>query len=211
MKLVSVIDWLEDPIFIVDSHRTVVFSNVSAKRVVGKHTGIRVDKNRLHLISDLYNTQIDRLLLTCAGCHTGAHDALRVVRRGSRNGWMVLVTSFPSAKTEDAPIFCLRLVGRKYSRRVPEAMLQKLFGLTKNERAVAARLVRRDSLKQIATHMDLSHESIRAYLKRIFRKCEVNSQMELLSLLHKLSLFLNLVFCIFSSQADLLGFGLELL
>lgn len=60
--------------------------------------------------------------------------------------------------------------------------------VTRKEIDVLSGLLRDESLHDIAKRMSLSHETIRVYVKRIFRKCDVRSRTGLLALLQKLSL-----------------------
>lgn len=94
----------------------------------------------------------------------------------------------PDDGVADMRVYVVHLVSRVPPRHLPATALHDLFDLTQKEIEVVSRLLRHETLRDIAQRMSCSHETIRAYVKRAFRKCEVRSQSGLIALLHRLSL-----------------------
>jgi DNA-binding CsgD family transcriptional regulator len=75
-----------------------------------------------------------------------------------------------------------------YLRNTPaEHALQDLFGLTRTEAVLAARLSRGESLRDIASAMVISYETARTHLRRIFGKTGLNDQADLISFLSRVN------------------------
>jgi DNA-binding CsgD family transcriptional regulator len=81
----------------------------------------------------------------------------------------------------------VQLIARLRPREVPVLALRDLFGLSDREIDVVAALLASNSPRAVARRMTVGRETVRTHLKRIFRKCNVHSQTELLSLIHSLS------------------------
>jgi DNA-binding CsgD family transcriptional regulator len=79
-----------------------------------------------------------------------------------------------------ALLLCLRSQPRR--ARVCAASLQALYGLTPAEARVAAGVVGSGSIRELASRLDLSENTVKSHLKRVFRKCEVQSVAELSAL-----------------------------
>jgi DNA-binding CsgD family transcriptional regulator len=62
-------------------------------------------------------------------------------------------------------------------------LLQNTFGLTEAEARVAAALARGQNIEQIAAEFQLSPETIRTHLKKVFAKTDTSRQGELIRLL----------------------------
>lgn len=76
-----------------------------------------------------------------------------------------------------------------YQRSIPaEGTLQELFGLTRTEAALATRLSRGESLRDIASAMTISYETARTHLRRIFSKTDLNDQADLIAFLSRLDI-----------------------
>ena len=62
-------------------------------------------------------------------------------------------------------------------------MSQALFSLSLSEARVAALLVLGRTLREIATRMEMTYETVRFVLKQIFVKIDVHTQAELVAVL----------------------------
>lgn len=78
------------------------------------------------------------------------------------------------------------LVDPEERRRPPEAVLRDVFGLTAAEAKTAARLASGDALETIADDLNVTKETARFHLKRIFAKTGVRRQAELVALFARL-------------------------
>jgi DNA-binding CsgD family transcriptional regulator len=116
---------------------------------------------------------------------------IRMPRAGSARDWQVLIRSLEShtVKTPQRPTFLIQFIGRTRPRLVNHQVLRDLYHLSDSEITVITALLRTASVEKAAQRLSLSRETVRSHLKRIFRKCDVHSQEELMSLLHCLAQF----------------------
>jgi DNA-binding CsgD family transcriptional regulator/PAS domain-containing protein len=78
------------------------------------------------------------------------------------------------------------LVDPEERRRPPEAALRDVFGLTVAEARLAARLACGEALEMIADDLNVTKETARFHLKRIFAKTGARRQAELVALFARL-------------------------
>lgn len=195
-----VFNLIEDPLFIIDGNRNVLFQNLAAKVSFSGIGYLSLRDGRLTLMNAAANAQLDRLLLSlyCASATSDMRrgGGLRLIvtpdKQRSKNSaskdWLLSLHILTTVPVVPAA-FIVHLVRRIGKRRLPKLAIQELFSLTTREMQVVEHLVGGASLRSIAELVHLSHESVRVYLKRIFRKCEVHSQADLIALVHRLSLF----------------------
>ena len=77
---------------------------------------------------------------------------------------------------------------RDPSASIPDSdrMLAKRFGLTPAERRIALLLAAGSSPRQIAETVGVSYNTVRNHLKKIYDKCGVRRQGELVACMHRL-------------------------
>lgn len=90
------------------------------------------------------------------------------------------LTRNPLRADASAWLLCLRNQPRRV--RVCATSLQSLYGLTQAESRVAASVPGVASIRELASRLDLSENTIKSHLKRVFRKCAVQSVAELSAL-----------------------------
>ena len=185
--ITPILDHLEDPLFIIDSLRRVVFRNTAAQRTADSGHGARVRAGRLVMATLSETSALDALLAEYIG--SPERRPCRGLRLTSSTGknWLLLCTRIGAPDAMGS--FCIHLVRRIGVRRLPSTALQELFSLSPRELVVLEKLAAGADLWQIAADIHLSRESVRVYLKRVFRKCEVHSQEELITLVQRLSVF----------------------
>ena len=185
----NILNCLEDPIFVIGSGRRVLLQNTAARRVASLGYGARVRSGILHLSTVSETSQLDQILLghVARSEDAGNSCALRVAGSNGGKDWLLVCTAIVGQAEEW--IFILHLVRRVGVRRVQGTALEKLFGLTPREQEMVGQLVTGAPLADVAEALGLSRESSRVYLKRIFRKCDVHSQVELVALVQRLSVF----------------------
>jgi DNA-binding CsgD family transcriptional regulator len=186
----AVLHRLEDPVFVIDGARRVEFANASALLLVGENRDLRLQAGRLTFGSAGNRLEFERLstqILGRADARSGS-SALRLRRERAHKDWLLLLSLLAGESRSD-PRLLLRLVSRVRSRRLPVQVLRDLFALSDRELALLKALLQGKSLREVAAATSMSFETVRTYLKRIFAKCDVRSQTELLGLLQRLALF----------------------
>jgi DNA-binding CsgD family transcriptional regulator len=188
-----ILDRYQNPLFIIDQDRTLVFRNNAAARVMGAKTGLSEKGGKLRL-GPKTDAALQRIMAGAYRSGNSAHSSCYGLRLTLSNGsrdWLLLVQPLEQSPRDKsaARTFLLQAVGRTRPRIVPSQALQDLFGLTERETAVVTELLRSGGVQTAASQLSLSRETIRSHLKRTFRKCNVHSKSELLSLLQCVSEF----------------------
>ena len=84
---------------------------------------------------------------------------------------------------QDAPAYCIWIFDVAGGKCISKNMLRELHGLTAAEADVAAALYRGLSIEDAGKELRVSVNTVKTHLKRVFQKCEVRSQAELLQML----------------------------
>lgn len=196
VSLSSLLDRLSDPVIALDQSRRVLYANATARVVMsGAASGLKLRSDRLGFDDQATERTFDLAMAAATAPRAGPNvcRAVRVPRRNASAAWIavisVLHSSDAGAATERQ--FLVHLVGRVRPRLLSVTALHDLYDLTPRELTVVTWLMRGTPLRDIAEELELSHETIRVYVKRILRKCEVESQVDLLALLQRMSLLLQ--------------------
>lgn len=171
-----------EPLFVVDAQGAVVFMNTAGESVLRSHSGFSLTANRLRCTSTKSERRL-RSVIQRAAQVPGMRLGVRVERARARD-WLVFIHAFGNE-----PLFCVLAIGRAQSRRVPIEALTELFAFTQREADVVAVILKGANADDIANALSLSRETVRSHLKRVFRKCDVNSMTELLTLIQAASDF----------------------
>lgn len=181
----ALLDCLAEPVFLVDADRKVLYRNSAAQRVVGAKAGVQLRSGRLCFAMVKHDEKLIALLEGWRDGESGECRGFTVARNKLTRDWLVIVR--PLVSERKGRVFLLQLIARLRPREVPVLALRDLFGLSDREIDVVAALLASNSPRAVARRMTVGRETVRTHLKRIFRKCNVHSQTELLSLIHSLS------------------------
>ncbi len=188
-----VLDRHSDPLFIVDPSRKLHFWNISAKRVLDARQSLRLQRGHVSMGSCPDDRRLEGLLQSMRSGAVGrsASRGLRLHRPGAQRAWIVAIHPLESKQPagEGGALFLLHAVSRRHSRGTLEPLLRDLFGLTSGETAAATAVLRTGSVDSAARLLSVSRETIRTQLKAVFRKCDIHSTLELVTLLASASLF----------------------
>jgi len=104
-----------------------------------------------------------------------------VSAKGQRYEYAVLISRTSLRRARD-PI-AITVYERHRPRSITQSLLQKLYGLTRSESATAAHLFHGLRTTEVARSLGVSVHTVRSHTKRVFHKCHVKSQSELVRLL----------------------------
>lgn len=185
----AALDRIEDPLFVIDARRQLEFANRAAKQLVERGAHLCIQRGRLSFTAEEYRVRFDRLLRQLGAPSDAPREpiGLRLPRRNASRDWLLLISPLQG----DLPLesrLLLHLVSRARPRRISRPLMRDLFALNWRELALIEGLIRGESLRAIAAQTSMTLETVRTYLKRIFVKCEVRSQVELLALVQRLAL-----------------------
>jgi DNA-binding CsgD family transcriptional regulator len=165
-------------VLLLDADGVVQFMNRAARVLISRGHGLSLRKHRLTFASASAQAAFE-------ACRAGKRASL-VLRAGGPNHahrpYSVLLS--PLESPDGAVGFCVFIhepIGKQ--RPVPAQVLRQLYGLTAAEARLVNALYMGQSLQSAAATGGISHNTAKSVLKRVFVKCEVGSQAELLQLL----------------------------
>ena len=174
----ATLEKLNRGVLLLDARGTVQFMNRAARVMISRGYGLSLRKRRLTFASASVQAAFE-------SCLEGKAGNL-VLRVGGPNHahrpYSALVS--PLESPDGAGGFCVFVhepLGKQ--RPVPAQVLRQLYGLTAAEARLVNALYVGQSLQSAAGTGGISHNTAKTVLKRVFLKCEVGTQAELLQLL----------------------------
>jgi DNA-binding CsgD family transcriptional regulator len=177
-------------VILTDRRGRPFFVNRAAEHMVATCSGVSIGREGLHLIRPDDAAQLNRLIADAARILDGeiaiAHDCLRVSALSGESLQIQVVpllneqTRWSASTPSGTLAIFLTKSGRKH---LPVLKLIQLFGLTRVEARLAARLANGQSVEEIANEFSVSLNTARTHLKSIFNKTGVRRQSELVALL----------------------------
>jgi DNA-binding CsgD family transcriptional regulator len=174
-------------LILLDRKGRVLFVNKAASLLAGVRDGIALTAQGLALGHAGEQRRLNRLIAAALAPQAEPSNGMMLASRPSGRRPLSILVS-PLRVDEDgfaavAPAVCITITDPARDALLPEAALRELFGLTRAEAKLAARLARGDALAQAAEELGLSYATVRAQLVAIFRKTHTNRQGELVRLL----------------------------
>jgi DNA-binding CsgD family transcriptional regulator len=184
------LECLADGCLLLDAEGRVLFANRAAERILRSGDGLRV-RNRLlepAAAEDArrLNSEIRQVLKTATGGGQSAGGSVSVGRPSGKPSYSLLVcpagrTAFPlSGIYAAAAIF---VSDPCCGPRPSEPALSRLYGLTRAEARLATALLAGQGLRQAAAELEISVNTAKTHLQRIFEKTGTHRQSELLRVL----------------------------
>jgi len=175
LSLEIVLDTLADGTIVIDRQARVLHANRPARELLAAVRPGFPGCGVLRFDHPRTQAAFERALLQPAEFLVCDPDGEVVARASLRP-----LTRNPLRAETGAWLLCLRSQPRR--ARVCAASLQSLYGLTQAESRVAASVIVVGSVRELAARLDLSENTIKTHLKRVFRKCAVQSVAELSAL-----------------------------
>jgi len=174
----ATLEKLNRGVLLLDADAIVQFMNRAARTMVHRNRGLALRHRRLSFADAAAAAAFDELLENGEGSLV-----LRLAGPGPERGaYRVLVSPLDGhAAGEGYCVFIYEPHGGQ--RPLPSQVLRELYGLTSAETRLANALFVGQSLQGSARALGISHNTAKSTLKRVFEKCEVASQAELLQLL----------------------------
>jgi DNA-binding CsgD family transcriptional regulator/PAS domain-containing protein len=169
-----------------DGH--VLHANPAARRVLHAGDGLFLRKGRLGSGHPEHARRIARAIAGAAALRQGrlleAKTLLHLSRPSGRAPYRLIFAPTghggQAALDHGAAALIALLHDPAQAFDLPRDVLERHFRFTPAEARLAQGLLRGHSLDEIAQAHDLARETVRAELKRVFRKCGVHSQAELM-------------------------------
>lgn len=187
--LSEALDLSREAILMLDGDGQLVFMNRRAHEVIAQRDGLSLDAEGAPRASVL-SESTDLAAAIHAVAHGGkngdwnAGEILSITRPSMRRPYQVLVAPLAGEKRVlDRHCAVILVVSDPESEpETSEQSLRRAYGLTTAEAKFVAVFVQEASLETTAARLSLTKSSARTYLKRIFTKTQVNSQVALIKL-----------------------------
>lgn len=182
----ATLDKLNRGVFLLDEDGSVCFANRAAEAMVAKNDGLRLRRGRLQFNAVDANAAFEAFLANRHHASDSGGLVLRAERSRLEQPYRVLVSRLTPRHKRDGrgAGYCLFIYEPNGGHRpVSASVLRQLYGLTPAEARLANALFGGRSLAQSAKSSSITINTAKSVLKRIFAKCAVGSQTELLLLL----------------------------
>jgi DNA-binding CsgD family transcriptional regulator/PAS domain-containing protein len=191
----EVLDRLPTAIFLLADDRCVLFHNAAARRILARSDALALTRDgRLTTTGFVGRRDLERSIaeacLTGTGRGTSAGGAFRLLRSGAAHPYAVVVSPLglraaPFVTRRPAAVV---LVDDPDRPPPSDRLLQKMFGLTPAQAALAALLAGGESLDDAADRLAISRNTARWTLKHVFLRTGTSRQSELVRLIGAASL-----------------------
>ncbi|MBI5542640.1 MAG: helix-turn-helix transcriptional regulator [Deltaproteobacteria bacterium] len=191
-NILDVLERLSLGVFLVDSEGRVSFMNASANELVARRDGLSVEGGELTAGQRQEAIELRAMVAGLVSAHAGSvaspQCSMTVSRPSLARPFSVVGASLPP---RGFPWDSLRLrfraalfVSDPEAREETNAQaLRRLYGLTPAEARVALAIGAGGGIQQAADELDLSRNTVRVHLQRIFDKTGARRQSELVRLL----------------------------
>jgi DNA-binding CsgD family transcriptional regulator len=180
----ATLDKLNRGVLLIRSDGRIAFRNRTARAMLTRQDGLRAPGGRLEFLQRSAQAQFDAFLRRRADADGEASLVLVAGGPGQRGAYQVLVSPLDLGVETEGPSHCVFIYEPDAGRReLPNKVLAQLYGLTAGEARLTNQLFVGNSLRVAATALGITTNTARSQLKRIFNKCSVGSQAELLQLL----------------------------
>lgn len=171
----------------LDMRGKILHVNPAARRLLEQRDGLALSHNRLQAINADDQHQLDSLLRPFLRGHMvaaiGAPSGI-VIRRTAAGPLLLNAALLPQRQhllLESGPVILMTMTDPAAKRMQKGHAPSLRYALTAAEWRLAQRLVKGESLREIAAADGLSYETLRGYLKVLFQKTGTNRQAQLVA------------------------------
>lgn len=185
--ILRVIDLLPMGLFLVSGEGRVLVKNESARILVEKEEGLRIDGGRLRAVKAEETAVLRDYIARAAGRRGGDavrwEGALPLSRAPGRHALAVLVCSVGVSSPSRERVAAI-LASDAASLPEPDASrLRSLYRLTPAEADVAVQIAKGRRLQEVAHSLGVSINTVRTHLRQLFLKTDTRRQADLVRLL----------------------------
>lgn len=179
----ATLDKLNRGVFLVTASGNVGFANRAGRAMLGRG-GLAVKHGRLEFADAEVQERFATFLAESSDADGGPSLVLRVQGPRQRGAWRVLVSALDIGSGGSGAAYSVFVYEPDAGQRpLPAKVLRALYGLSPAEARLANELFVGRSVQEAAAALGVTVNTARSTLKRVFGKCAVGSQAELLQLL----------------------------
>jgi DNA-binding CsgD family transcriptional regulator/PAS domain-containing protein len=177
-------------VILVNKDARVLFANRFARRLLETHDGLSLDRDAVRAIRSSETTTL-RHLIGCASASNGKRSlqsggGLNVTRPNGQRSLQVLVSPIrPQQRLHlsERAVAAIYVTDPDQVAQKPEVILMRLYGLTPSEAKVAALIVRGTTARHVSSNLNVSYNTVKSHLKRVFAKTGTKGQGDLIRLI----------------------------
>lgn len=179
----GVLDKLNRGVIIINAAALVLLANRAARAMLLRRSNLALDNGRLTFLPTQAATTLESYLRTGRGSEELGCLVLRLPCSQGERHYRVLISPLHTVQHAEDPSHCVLIYEPGGGQRpLPLDVLRELYGLTPAEARLVNALFTGQSLNEAARTFGVSVLTARTTLKRVFAKCEVSGQAELMLL-----------------------------
>lgn len=178
------LETMEVGMMVVRDQSEVIYANSHARRIVSRSDGMALSGDRLSASDAASDARLRAAIrhATTLAASSERPVALAIERPLAKRAYQVMVSPCPreaSAAGASSRCAVLIVIDPEPQSAVASTALESLYGLTRREAALAARLAQGEKLQDAARSLSMQYETARSHLRRIFEKTGTSRQSEL--------------------------------
>lgn len=180
----ATLDKLNRGVLLIRRDGGIAFMNRTARAMLTRRDGLGAPDGRLEFLQRSVHDRFEAFLRRHADADGEASLVLVTGGPRQRGAYRVLVSPLNVGVEPEGPSHCVFIYEPDAGKReLPNKVLAQLYGLTAGEARLTNELFGGRSLIESAVASGISVNTARSVLKRIFTKCGVGSQSQLVLLL----------------------------
>jgi len=174
---------------VIDARGRVLFANDTALRLLQDNDGLVLRNGHLRAAGSLPEAELRDHVSSLVDT-TSESESVRAltIERGQGRGSLYVVLRKQRARESISDrwqdVVQVYIHDPELSYCADSTIFQQLFKLTRSEAAIAAEMARGKSIDEIENNLKITHNTMRAHLRAIFAKTNVNSRAELVRVLN---------------------------
>jgi DNA-binding CsgD family transcriptional regulator len=177
-------------IILCDEYSSVTWNNVAAGDIFRLQDGLTVRRGRLRTNSAFIDQELDKILSGAIRTSTGHGfdfgGFVSIGRPSGRRPYQLTVSPIcTTGKWGEAVFAVIYVLDPDNPPPIAAYTFKKFLGVTSAEAKVCQALVTGMTIQEIADSFDVSINTVRTQVKSIFRKCDVQTQGQLMILLSR--------------------------
>lgn len=177
-----ILDRIDRGVFALAEDGRLADANAEGRALLRGARGVRLREGRLRFADPELDAALADLLRRAASSAPRGF-ARRMKVRGSADVHRVLATPVPLDVRDKGIVVLVFVYAAVTDRRISPELVEQLYGLSRAQARVVAKLYECLTVDATASALGLSANTVRTHLKRTFDRCQVHSQAELMQLL----------------------------
>lgn len=183
------LDLMSVGIVLLSRRGRILYSNRLALQILAQSDGLLADRHGLVAASSSSGQKLRRAIATACDSQlemSPSEDVLAVERPSGKRPFTIFVTPVSRRLFEreaSGVVAAVFVADPEMIDSTPVELLMRWYGLSEKEAVVARHLMHGETLAQAAQSLEITHNTARTHLQRIFNKTATHHQGELIRLL----------------------------